>query len=90
LWKLKMAPGEASGCRRCISLDLKAHKRDHSRLLNREDIPNRGITMKRKKILLAYDGSECADAAIEDLRFAGLPNNLQITVFSVARPIIRL
>jgi nucleotide-binding universal stress UspA family protein len=40
--------------------------------------------MKRKKILLAYDGSECADAAIEDLRFAGLPNNLQITVFSVA------
>lgn len=40
--------------------------------------------MKSKKILLAYDGSECADAAIEDLRFAGLPNNVQITVFSVA------
>jgi nucleotide-binding universal stress UspA family protein len=40
--------------------------------------------MKSKKILLAYDGSECAGAAIEDLRFAGLPKNLQITVFSVA------
>jgi nucleotide-binding universal stress UspA family protein len=40
--------------------------------------------MKSKKILLAYDGSECADAAIADLRFAGLPNNVQITVISVA------
>lgn len=36
------------------------------------------------KILFAYDGSECADAAIEDLRRAGLPDDAQIAVLSVA------
>jgi nucleotide-binding universal stress UspA family protein len=35
------------------------------------------------KILVAYDGSECADAALEDLRRAGLPADAQIKVLSV-------
>ncbi|MCG3159099.1 MAG: hypothetical protein JMDDDDMK_00075 [Acidobacteria bacterium] len=35
------------------------------------------------KILVAYDGSECADAALDDLRRAGLPANAQIKVLSV-------
>jgi nucleotide-binding universal stress UspA family protein len=37
----------------------------------------------RMKILVAYDGSECADAALEDLRRAGLPADAQIKVLSV-------
>jgi nucleotide-binding universal stress UspA family protein len=36
------------------------------------------------KILIAYDGSEFADAAIEDLRHAGLPVTAETLVFSVA------
>lgn len=38
----------------------------------------------RMKILFAYDGSECADAALNDLRRAGLPGEAQIKVISVA------
>jgi len=34
----------------------------------------------RMKILVAYDGSECADAALDDLRRAGLPADAQIKV----------
>jgi hypothetical protein len=34
----------------------------------------------RMKILIAYDGSECADAALDDLRMAGLPSDAQIKV----------
>jgi nucleotide-binding universal stress UspA family protein len=36
------------------------------------------------KVLVAYDGSECADAALDDLRRAGLPSDAQIKVLSVA------
>jgi nucleotide-binding universal stress UspA family protein len=35
------------------------------------------------KILVAYDGSECANAALDDLRRAGLPADAQIKVLSV-------
>lgn len=38
----------------------------------------------RMKILIAYDGSACADAALADLRRAGLPSALDALVFSVA------
>lgn len=37
----------------------------------------------RMKILFGYDGSECADAAIEGLRRAGLPDDAEFTVLSV-------
>ena len=36
------------------------------------------------KILIGYDGSECADAAIGDLRKAGLPEIAEVQVLSVA------
>lgn len=36
------------------------------------------------KILIAYDGSECADAALEDLRIAGLPKTAEAIVMSLA------
>lgn len=36
------------------------------------------------KILIAYDGSECSDAAIVDLRRAGLPRVAEASVLSVA------
>lgn len=39
---------------------------------------------ERMKILIAYDGSECADAALADLRRAGLPRDVDALVFSVA------
>lgn len=38
----------------------------------------------RMKILIGYDGSECADAALEDLRWAGLPERAEAVVLSVA------
>jgi nucleotide-binding universal stress UspA family protein len=36
------------------------------------------------KILIGYDGSECADAALSDLRRAGLPRQSEAVVLSVA------
>lgn len=39
---------------------------------------------ERMKIMIAYDGSECADAAIDDLRRAGLPSEADALVVSVA------
>lgn len=36
------------------------------------------------KILIAYDGSSCADAALNDLRRAGLPDEVQARILSVA------
>ena len=41
--------------------------------------------MKEKmKILVAYDGSECADAAVEDLRNSGLEAESEVLVMSLA------
>jgi nucleotide-binding universal stress UspA family protein len=37
------------------------------------------------KILIAYDGSACSDAALHDLRRAGLPPSAEAVVVSVAR-----
>lgn len=39
---------------------------------------------ERKKILIANDGSECADEAIDDLRRAGLPEEAEALIVSVA------
>ena len=36
------------------------------------------------KVLIAYDGSESSDAALEDLKRAGLPTQLEALVISVA------
>lgn len=36
------------------------------------------------RLLVAYDGSECADAALDDLTHAGLPLNGEALVVSVA------
>ena len=36
------------------------------------------------KLLIAYDGSECADAALDDLTHAGLPERGEALVVSVA------
>lgn len=38
---------------------------------------------ERMKILIAYDGSECADAALADLKRAGLPAEVEATVLAV-------
>jgi nucleotide-binding universal stress UspA family protein len=39
---------------------------------------------ERMKILIGYDGSECAEAALQDLRRAGLPAEADVLVVSVA------
>lgn len=36
------------------------------------------------KILIGYDGSACSDAALDDLRAAGLPDEVEAVVMSVA------
>jgi hypothetical protein len=36
------------------------------------------------KILIGYDGSECADAALEDLKGAGLPKTAEALVMTMA------
>jgi hypothetical protein len=33
---------------------------------------------ERVKILIDYDGSDCAEAAFDDLRLAGLPDKAQV------------
>src|SRR5215211_6600960 len=38
---------------------------------------------EKMKILIAYDGSECADNAIEDMQRAGLPAEAEALVVSV-------
>lgn len=38
---------------------------------------------KKMKILIAYDGSACAEAALDDLQRAGLPNEVEALVMSV-------
>ena len=43
---------------------------------------------ERMKILIASDGSECADEAIESLRSAGLPPKTEALVISVADVIL--
>lgn len=41
--------------------------------------------MKNKpRILIGYDGSECADAALDDLTHAGLPDRAEARVMSIA------
>ncbi|HKO62722.1 MAG TPA: universal stress protein [Pyrinomonadaceae bacterium] len=40
------------------------------------------------KILIAYDGSEFADAAIKDLRHGGLPDDAEALVYTVADVIV--
>jgi nucleotide-binding universal stress UspA family protein len=39
--------------------------------------------MKISSVLIAYDGSECADAAVEDLRRAGLQEKVHAVILSV-------
>lgn len=39
---------------------------------------------EKMKILIAYDGSECADAAMEDLKAAGLPQTAEAKVITLA------
>jgi nucleotide-binding universal stress UspA family protein len=41
------------------------------------------VMKERMKILIGYDGSECADAAIDELRRAGLPSEATAIVLSV-------
>src|SRR6185369_17243696 len=40
--------------------------------------------MEKMKILLAYDGSECAEIALTDLQRAGLPEEAEVVVMSLA------
>ena len=39
---------------------------------------------ERMKILIGYDGSVCADAALDDLARAGLPQSAEVQIISVA------
>ena len=39
---------------------------------------------KKPKILIGYDGSKCADAALFDLTHAGLPPNAEVLILSIA------
>ena len=41
------------------------------------------------KILIGYDGSESADAALDDLRRAGLPRETETLIVSVAEVLMQ-
>jgi nucleotide-binding universal stress UspA family protein len=43
-----------------------------------------GLVDKTMRILIGYDGSECADAALEDLQHAGLDSEADVLVMCVA------
>ncbi|MGH9766212.1 MAG: hypothetical protein ACREAB_02155 [Blastocatellia bacterium] len=38
------------------------------------------------KILIAYDGSDFANAILADLRYAGLPQRAEVAVLTLAEP----
>ena len=40
------------------------------------------------KVLIAYDGSDCAKGAIQELRRAGLPEHVEAFVLSVAELVV--
>jgi nucleotide-binding universal stress UspA family protein len=42
------------------------------------------LVTEQMKILIAYDGSECSDAALEDLKSAGLPKTAEAIVMTLA------
>jgi nucleotide-binding universal stress UspA family protein len=42
------------------------------------------------KLLIGYDGSDCAKAAVEDLVLAGLPTSVEATILSVADMLIKV
>ena len=42
----------------------------------------------RMKILIAYDGSECAESAIDDLKRAGLPHRAEAIVLTITEELI--
>jgi nucleotide-binding universal stress UspA family protein len=42
----------------------------------------------RKKILIAYDGSECAESAIDDLKRAGFPHRAEAIVLTITEELI--
>ncbi|HZS07928.1 MAG TPA: universal stress protein [Blastocatellia bacterium] len=44
--------------------------------------------MERMKILIGYDGSACAEAALADLKCAGLPRKAEVFVLSVSAELI--
>jgi nucleotide-binding universal stress UspA family protein len=43
-----------------------------------------GIMTEKMKLLIGYDGSDCAEAALDDLQRAGLPQDAETVVLSVA------
>jgi hypothetical protein len=43
---------------------------------------------RRKKLLIAYDGSICAEAALDDLPRAGLPPKAESLVLTIAEELI--
>src|SRR5581483_8447717 len=65
----------------------------HQDLINTSRIPVRdsskgGSVMERMKILIGYDGSACAEAALADLKCAGLPRKAEVFVLSVSAELI--
>src|SRR5688572_5117245 len=42
------------------------------------------MTVTNMKVLVGYDGSECAEAAVDDLRRAGLPAGTEAVVLAAA------
>jgi len=44
----------------------------------------RCLMSEKTRILIAYDGSNCADAALDDLKRAGLPDEATVVAMSVA------
>jgi hypothetical protein len=44
---------------------------------------------ERKKVLIAYDGSAYADAALDDLRLAGLPREAEALIVTVSDGLVR-
>ena len=46
------------------------------------------VVNEKMKILIAYDGSACAEAALEDLKSAGLPKTAEVMVISLADVIL--
>jgi nucleotide-binding universal stress UspA family protein len=70
-------------------LALYGFQKDQSHLVivchqERSGYAEEGLMSEKMKLLIAYDGSSCADAALDDLRHAGLPHAAEALIMCVA------
>jgi nucleotide-binding universal stress UspA family protein len=67
-----------------VSVDFWTNKREEERAMETDTTQQTGAM----KVLIAYDGSTCAEAALQDLERAGLPQKVEARILSVSEVVL--